>query len=102
MQSTSSLIEDTRQPPSLCPVCLSKISHAVSADLLRRESPQEQQRWRQDRYVALHEFCTEKRKEQSEAILWVGLEAWLSSFLAEREVLIDDIRDVVDLTVDGS
>ncbi|KAF1968287.1 hypothetical protein BU23DRAFT_380430, partial [Bimuria novae-zelandiae CBS 107.79] len=27
MQSTSSLLEDTRQPPSLCPVCLSKIAH---------------------------------------------------------------------------
>lgn len=100
MQSTSSLIEDTRQPPSLCPVCLAKISHAVSADLHRRESPQEQIRWRHDRYAALQGYCMEKIKEASEAILWVGLEAWLRSVLAEQEWRVDNNMDVVDLTAD--
>ncbi|ETS73040.1 hypothetical protein PFICI_15215 [Pestalotiopsis fici W106-1] len=29
MQSTASMAEDVRQPPYLCPVCLSKITHAM-------------------------------------------------------------------------
>lgn len=42
----------------------------------------------------------EKIKEASEAILWVGLEAWLRSVLAEQEWRVDNNMDVVDLTAD--
>jgi len=33
MQSTASMAEDVRQPPYLCPVCLRKVTHAISVEL---------------------------------------------------------------------
>lgn len=97
MQSTSSLLEDTRQPPSLCPVCLTKIAHAVSADLLGRGSTQQQELWIRERYAALREFCVQKRQSVSNTILWAGFEAWLSSMLALEGRGTDGEVDIIDL-----
>ena len=100
MQSTSSLQEDTRQPPSLCPVCLAKIAHAVSAELMGQESPQQQELWTRERYTSLREFCVRKRQSVGETILWVGLEAWLNSMLSGEEKSTHEQVEVIDLTGD--
>jgi archaemetzincin len=98
MQSTSSLLEDTRQPPSLCPVCLTKIAYAVSVDLLGRGSVQQQENWIRDRYAALRKFCIQKRQTVEDTILWAGLEAWLSSMLAMEGKGTGEEVDIIDLT----
>ncbi len=66
MQGSSSLIEDARQPPYLCPVDLAKLLHATGAD------PSE-------RYQALLAFCN----EHGNTHLFVAFTAWLKGRLRE-------------------
>lgn len=48
MQSTSSLLEDTRQPPYLCPVCDSKISYTIIIEL-QGGTEEDRKHWAYDR-----------------------------------------------------
>ena len=99
MQSTSSLLEDTRQPPFLCPVCLTKISHAISSELLHRTSASDYQRWQHDRYVALKTFCA---AQTTPTFLWIALEAWLGSALEEDEFEVQErLGEILNLSGDS-
>lgn len=64
MQSTSSLAEDVRQPPYLCPVDLAKVLKATGAD-------------ERERYAALRAFCEDK-----DVPMFVAFWAWLGARLA--------------------
>lgn len=72
MQGTAGMAEDVRQPPYLCPVCLSKITHAVSSELQGRPDDKKQA-YVIERYEALVEIC-----DKWEHIgLFSGYGAWL-------------------------
>ena len=60
MQGTASIIEDSRQPPYLCPVDLEKILKATGADVI-------------ERYEALLEFC----RKFGEVHLFAAYAAWI-------------------------
>ena len=64
MQGTSSLAEDVRQPPYLCPVDLAKVLRATSAN-------------RAERYEALKNFCDRHRNVP----MLAAFGAWLGSRL---------------------
>ncbi|KAI9716460.1 MAG: hypothetical protein M1812_005355 [Candelaria pacifica] len=66
MQGSSSLVEDARQPPYLCPVDLAKLLRATGADA-------------KERYQALLDFCN----EHGDTHLFVAFAAWLSGRLEE-------------------
>ena len=71
MQGTTSVAEDVRQPPYLCPVCLAKVTHA-----LRGVSPKtgnDEQTYIMQRYHALMEFC----KSWPHVAMFAGFHAWL-------------------------
>ncbi|KAK3338956.1 hypothetical protein B0H65DRAFT_445214 [Neurospora tetraspora] len=55
MQGTTSVAEDVRQPPYLCPVCLAKITHAMMG--VSPETGDNEQAYIVQRYQALMEFC---------------------------------------------
>lgn len=81
MQSTASLLEDTRQSPFLCPVCDTKISHAVAVELLKGTEV-DGRRWMRDRYSALKSFCEDE--DRMAETLWAGLHGWLSDVLEDE------------------
>ncbi|KAH6645076.1 hypothetical protein BKA67DRAFT_527435 [Truncatella angustata] len=56
MQGTAGMAEDLRQPPYLCPVCLSKITHAVAWELQGLDE-ELKQNYITKRYEALIELC---------------------------------------------
>jgi archaemetzincin len=64
MQGTASIIEDSRQPPYLCPIDLAKVLRATGAD-------------EKERYRALLAFCD----KHSEAHLFVAFAAWIKGRL---------------------
>lgn len=68
MQGTSSLAEDVRQPPYLCPVDLAKMLRATGANERRR-------------YEALLTFCGQH--EDGGAGWFKALQAWISGRLGE-------------------
>jgi archaemetzincin len=72
MQSTAGMAEDVRQPPYLCPVCMSKISYAASVELLQG-SEETRQAYLEERYSALLSFCDRWRHVG----LFAGYRAWL-------------------------
>lgn len=78
MQSTSGIAEDVRQPPYLCPVCMSKISYKASVELLRGNE-ESRHAYMQERYHALAAVC-ERWKHVG---LFAGYQAWLEVRLAE-------------------
>jgi len=67
MQSTSSLAEDVRQPPYLCPVDLAKVLRATGAD-------------EKERYAVLRAFC-----EDSDVPMFAAFGAWLGIRLTETD-----------------
>ena len=73
MQSTSSLAEDVRQPPYLCPVDLAKVLRATGAD-------------QRERYATLRAFCRD-----SNVPMFVAFHAWLGARLVE----IDGTRESI-------
>lgn len=76
MQTTSGIPEDVRQPPYLCPVCLAKITHAVSSELQRGDETRNAL-YVQERYQALVEVC-ERWKHVG---LFAAYGAWLRTRL---------------------
>ena len=76
MQGTSSMAEDRRQPPYLCPVDAEKIKRAIAGN------GKGSGRWQTDQYRALLKFC-EDRMDKDEGDLWAGFAGWLESRLRE-------------------
>ncbi|KAI1078798.1 hypothetical protein F5B20DRAFT_546145 [Whalleya microplaca] len=56
MQSTAGMTEDVRQPPYLCPVCLSKISYMVACELEARDEAGKEE-YIKERYRSIAGFC---------------------------------------------
>ncbi|RYP22761.1 hypothetical protein DL767_008988 [Monosporascus sp. MG133] len=56
MQSTAGMLEDVRQPPYLCPICLSKLSYAVACELQGHDDTG-RRLYIQERYGAIVTFC---------------------------------------------
>ncbi|KAI0382297.1 hypothetical protein F5Y04DRAFT_253437 [Hypomontagnella monticulosa] len=80
MQGSSRMAEDVRQPPYLCPVCLSKISHAVAYELQARGEAGKEE-YVKERYRALVTAC-----ESWKGIgLFAGYIAWLRARLEKLE-----------------
>ena len=96
MQATSSVAEDMRQPPYLCPVCEAKVAWAVlnrpsknesrtkpmakgrvkrKLDDVEAEWEEKESRWRRERLVAMREFC------QGHDTGFAGLAAWSAGIL---------------------
>ena len=78
MQSTAGVAEDVRQPPYLCPVCMSKVSYMAGVELLQG-SEESREDYLEDRYRALESFC-DRWKHVG---LFAGYQAWLKIRLAE-------------------
>lgn len=72
MQSTASMAEDVRQPPYLCPVCLSKITHAISYEL-QAHAEDDKHAYMLERYQALVEVCD----KWASVGMFAGYGAWL-------------------------
>jgi archaemetzincin len=75
MQGTSSLAEDVRQPPYLCPVCLAKLGRAVAG-----EKNEEVKIWELKRYKFLLAVCRDITVRGGEAGFG-ALETWIKSLL---------------------
>ena len=71
MQSTSSLAEDVRQPPYLCPIDLVKILRALGADEI-------------ERYEALLSFCA----GHAHIPMFAAFDAWLKARLGRAPTTI--------------
>ncbi|KAI1092068.1 hypothetical protein F5B19DRAFT_483557 [Rostrohypoxylon terebratum] len=81
MQSTSCMAEDVRQPPYLCPVCLSKISYAIACELEGRDEAGKQE-YVKERYRSLADFCDSWKQVG----LFAGYGAWLRARLEQLDV----------------
>ena len=66
MQGSSTIIEDARQPPYLCPVDLAKILQATGTDSERR-------------YKALLQFCD----KHQQAHMFAAYGAWIRARLLD-------------------
>lgn len=78
MQSTSGMMEDVRQPPYLCDVCLSKILYKVTVEL-KQSSEEARAAYVVERYAALERFC-ERWKQIG---MFAGYQAWLEARLRQ-------------------
>ena len=67
MQGTAHLAEDSRQPPYLCPVDLSKVIRATGSS-------------EQERYKALRRFCDEWKQDRMFAAFGAWIQLRLSSY----------------------
>ncbi|XPS81334.1 hypothetical protein M3J07_013298 [Ascochyta lentis] len=76
LQGTAGMKEDVRQPPYLCPVCESKLSHAVVVERLRG-GEEERKMWVKERCGSLREFCQRLEEDGKGTAMWSGLDAWL-------------------------
>ncbi|KAF2850196.1 hypothetical protein T440DRAFT_397579 [Plenodomus tracheiphilus IPT5] len=77
MQGTSSMKEDLRQPPYLCPVCEAKIRHAIAVEL-RGGGTKETSEWAKKRHEALMSFCLTLEEKNMSCSMWTGLYGWLN------------------------
>ncbi|KAI5463665.1 hypothetical protein BGZ63DRAFT_382012 [Mariannaea sp. PMI_226] len=57
MQGTADMIEDVRQPPYLCPICLSKLSWALSGLIEVGTATEARTEYVKQRYEAIEKFC---------------------------------------------
>ncbi|KAI2470227.1 hypothetical protein F4781DRAFT_391563 [Annulohypoxylon bovei var. microspora] len=80
MQSTSCMAEDVRQPPYLCPVCLSKVSHAIACELEGRDEAGKDE-YVKERYRSIANFC-DSWKQVS---LFAGYGAWIHARLEQLD-----------------
>lgn len=78
MQSTAGVAEDVRQPPYLCPVCMSKVSYMAGVELLQG-SEESRKDYLEGRYQALESFCNRWKHVG----LFAGYQAWLKVQLAD-------------------
>ncbi|KAI0004366.1 hypothetical protein F4779DRAFT_634107 [Xylariaceae sp. FL0662B] len=78
MQSTAGMAEDVRQPPYLCPVCLSKISYMIACELEgRNEAGREA--YITERYRRIADFCDSWKGVG----MFAGYGAWLRTRLEQ-------------------
>ncbi|KAI1765026.1 hypothetical protein GGR53DRAFT_465854 [Hypoxylon sp. FL1150] len=77
MQGTANMAEDLRQPPYLCPVCLSKISLAIACEATGLREESDIAKYERKRYRALADFCDSRR----EVGMFAGYGAWLNQRL---------------------
>lgn len=83
MQGTAGMAEDVRQPPYLCPVCLSKVSRGLFNDAGARTGIDAQRAYIVERYQALVEFC----QGWKHVGMFSGYLAWLQGRLNRDESL---------------
>lgn len=76
MQGTAGMAEDVRQPPYLCPVCLSKVTHAMSWEL-HGGGEEQKEVYVKERYEALVKVCD----KWNHVGLFAGYAAWLRARL---------------------
>lgn len=82
MQSTTSVAEDLRQPPYLCPVCLAKLTRAVR-DV--EKGAFDETRFLIGRYTALARFS-----QQWESVaMFAGYGAWLEKRIERLQATLD-------------
>ncbi|KAF7559518.1 hypothetical protein G7046_g4630 [Stylonectria norvegica] len=79
MQGTAGMAEDVRQPPYLCPVCLTKLSLALYPLLGSGDRTQLQQQYVKLRYEALLLFCSRWRHVG----MFGGFQAWVDKRLEQ-------------------
>ncbi|KAI0851178.1 hypothetical protein F5Y00DRAFT_230516 [Daldinia vernicosa] len=80
MQGSSRIAEDVRQPPYLCPVCLSKVSYAIACELEERDEGGKQE-YIKERYKLLADFC----ESWKHVGMFAGYGAWLRARLEDLE-----------------
>ncbi|KAI1801318.1 hypothetical protein F4811DRAFT_464690 [Daldinia bambusicola] len=78
MQGSSRIAEDVRQPPYLCPVCLSKVSYAVACELEGRDENGKEE-YIKERYRLLVDFCDLSKHVG----MFAGYGAWLRARLED-------------------
>ncbi|KAJ8122322.1 hypothetical protein ONZ43_g1451 [Nemania bipapillata] len=76
MQGTSGMVEDVRQPPYLCPVCLEKVAHAIACELQMRDQIGKDE-YIKERYRAIATFCESWKSIE----LFAGYGAWIRARL---------------------
>ncbi|TPX08250.1 uncharacterized protein E0L32_001854 [Thyridium curvatum] len=80
MGGTTSIAEDLRQPPFLCPVCLRKLSYAVVGEASKPQERKEVESvYVEERYSALREYCT----QGGNIGMLRGYGAWIDARLKE-------------------
>jgi archaemetzincin len=72
--------EDIRQPPYLCPICESKLAHAIVGEL-QSGATEDKKIWTRGRCEALGAFCLGLQDNHIETAMWRGLGAWLAARL---------------------
>jgi archaemetzincin len=80
LQGTAGMSEDGRQPPYLCPVCLTKVSYAIACELQNGDE-ESRQKYVRARYEALLHFCAQWKHVG----LFSGYGAWIESRLYALE-----------------
>ncbi|KAK3353973.1 hypothetical protein B0T25DRAFT_223687 [Lasiosphaeria hispida] len=88
MQSTAGMVEDVRQPPYLCAVCLSKISKAMVP--VTKDIGEEQIVL--DRYKALLKFC----EGWLRVAMFAGYHAWLEKRILALQPEGPEIIEISD------
>lgn len=87
MQGTASMLEDSRQPPYLCPVCENKLAQAILGASIRKGqaksnrdwwNSQEIRDWRIGRSQAILRFCEVRGRDDRS---FASLAAWVSWWL---------------------
>ena len=81
MQATNGMVEDVRQPPYLCPVCLAKLTHAVVGEFHGKRGMDGRDEYVRDRYAMLERVC-----EKWHGVgMFVGFGAWLRGRIASLD-----------------
>jgi archaemetzincin len=76
MQGTAGMAEDVRQPPYLCPVCLTKVTLGIKDIRSQGETAAEYQT---ERFAGLSQICARWRRVG----MFAGFQAWISAQVAE-------------------
>ncbi|KPM34303.1 hypothetical protein AK830_g12268 [Neonectria ditissima] len=82
MQGTAGMAEDVRQPPYLCPVCLSKLSRGMGSFMGEGAVVDLQREYIRQRYDALRAFC----EDWGHVGMFAGYRAWIERRLEENKV----------------
>ncbi|KAK7426988.1 hypothetical protein QQZ08_006415 [Neonectria magnoliae] len=81
MQGAAGMAEDVRQPPYLCPVCLSKLSRGMASFVGQGVVVDRQREYIEQRYQALRAFC----EKWSHVGMFAGYQAWIERRLEENK-----------------
>ncbi|KAH7134206.1 hypothetical protein EDB81DRAFT_93294 [Dactylonectria macrodidyma] len=81
MQGSAGMAEDMRQPPYLCPVCLSKISWALCSFVGPGVFVNLQRDYIEQRYNALRTFC----ENWKHVGMFAGYQAWIDGRIEEKK-----------------